>query len=44
MGNAGESFTWLSKLLPFSHTVYVAPSQAYDAVILVEDATPVTML
>lgn len=44
MGSAGESFTWLSKLLPFSHTVYVAPSQAYDAVILVEDATPVTML
>ncbi|GMA41892.1 hypothetical protein GCM10025883_39370 [Mobilicoccus caccae] len=44
MGSAGESFTYLQKLVPFFHTVSVVPSQMYDALILVEDATPTTML
>lgn len=44
MGNAGEGFTRMQQLLPFLHTVYAAPAQLYDAVILVDHATPVTML
>lgn len=44
MGSAGEAFTWMQKLVPFFHTSYAVPSQLYDAVILIDDATPVTML
>lgn len=44
MGSAGEGFTQVTKLLPFLHTVYAVPSELYDAVVLVDDATPVTML
>lgn len=44
MGSAGEAFTRMQQLLPFFHTIYAAPAQLYDALIVVDDATPVTML
>lgn len=44
MGSAGEAFTRIQQLVPFMHTAFAAPSSLYDALILVDDATPVTML
>lgn len=44
MGSAGEGFTWLQWAVLPLHTVFVVPSQLYDAVVVVDDATPVTML
>lgn len=44
MGSAGERFTRFQQLLPFGHLVPGVPSTWYDALIVVADATPTTML
>lgn len=44
MGSAGEAFSAWMAWLPFTSTVPMVPSQAYDALVLVADATPVSML
>ncbi len=44
MGSAGEGFTRLQQLIPFFHEVTGVPAQWYDALIMVTEATPTTML
>lgn len=44
MGSTGEGFTRLQAWVPMFNRVFAVPSQLYDAVILVEEAGPVTML
>ncbi|WIM71859.1 erythromycin esterase family protein [Corynebacterium suedekumii] len=44
MGSAGERFTRLQQLIPLFHLVAGVPSEWYDALIVVDDATPTTML
>lgn len=44
MGSAGESFAAWMGVVPGFSTVNMVPTRAYDALILVERATPVTML
>lgn len=44
MGSAGEAFAaWQARVRPLV-TVPTVPAEAYDALVLVADATPVTML
>jgi erythromycin esterase len=43
MASAGEQFVGWYAFLPPLHSVQVVPAQAWDAVIYVEDSTPVTM-
>lgn len=44
MGSAGERFTRLQQLIPFFHQVTGVPARWYDALVMVTDATPTTML
>lgn len=44
MGSTGEGFTRLQAWVPLFNRVFVVPSRLYDAVILVDEAGPVTML
>lgn len=44
MVSAGEQFVGWYAWLPQLHSVQVIPAQAWDAVIYLEDTTPVTML
>lgn len=40
MGSLGEAYAWYMKLLPMSYTIEAAPSELYDGMIFVYDATP----
>lgn len=44
MASAGSPFEAIHAWLPFSHEVWVTPSQTWDALIFVADSTPVTPL
>ncbi|MEL4359040.1 MULTISPECIES: hypothetical protein [unclassified Luteococcus] len=42
MASAGSPFNQLQRWLPFFHEVKVTPSQAWDALVYVNDSHPVT--
>lgn len=44
MGNVGDEFSGLSKLLSSAYTIKMVPAKAYDAIVFVRNATPSTML
>lgn len=44
MGSAGERFTRLQQFIPLFHLVAGVPTEWYDALIMVDAATPTTML
>jgi len=44
MGSAGEGFQQWQAWLPFTNSVEMVPSRSYDALVLVDQATPTTPL
>lgn len=43
MGSVGEAYSFLMNIIPRSYRVMRTPQNAYDAVIFVADATPITI-
>ncbi len=43
MGNLGEQYSPMMRLLPPSYRMFQPPAQLYDSMILVTDATPITI-
>ena len=40
MGNLGESYSWLMRVLPPSYRMFQPPAELYDSMIFVADANP----
>lgn len=40
MGNLGESYSWLMRVLPPSYRMFQPPAVLYDSMIFVTDANP----
>ena len=44
MGNLGESYAWIMRLLPPSYRMFQPPATLYDGMIIVAEATPTVIL
>lgn len=44
MGSPGEGYAWYMKLLPQSYRIEAVPADLYDAMALVYEATPISVL
>lgn len=40
MGSLGEGYSFIMKVLPYTHRIYKVPSEFYDSMILIYEATP----
>ena len=43
LGNLGESYTFMMRLLPQSYRMFQPPAVLYDSMILVSEAHPTTI-
>ena len=44
MGSLGEGYAWYMRLLPPSYRIFQPPSELYDGMIFVANATPTTII